>query len=445
MSGNGREAAATPVASRWWAPWALPVTAPPVRDALLEVGTDGRIVALQGSTARHEAAAAGAVILDGCILAPGFVNAHSHIEYASYDAVVDGLDFASWIADHMARKRRLAPEHMRAVAELGAWQSLAGGITCTADASYSGDAAHAMCAAGLRGRVYLEVFSSQDDEAALEEVLARLDALPDGGGIVERGISPHAPYTVSERLYRLVAATGMRWVTHLLESPAEVQCVLTGTGPLAATLRRAGFPPPEWGRSPLSVLRDVLGPSALGVHLVQATPEDLEVLASTGTPVAHCPRSNARLGCGVLDLSAVDRAGVTVALGTDSPASAGPLDMFAEMRAAIELHRAASRDASAPDARRVLEMATVDAAAAIGIDDVGSITPGGWADIVAVAAGPTSDPAATYVLSGSPSLVQLVLVGGREVLGRDRSSLEQAHERATAARELLALPVSGGR
>src|SRR5690606_34833171 len=142
--------------------------------------------------------------------------------------------------------------------------------------------------------------------------------------------------------------TGLPWMTHLLESPDELG-LEHGTGPLADAMRTGGFGVPEWGgRSPLDALADVLGPHVVAVHLAQAGPAQLEVLAQTGAALAHCPRSNARLGCGRLDLATADRAGVLVGLGTDSPSSAGPLDPFAELRCALEVHRAAAGDAGWP-------------------------------------------------------------------------------------------------
>ncbi|MCW2956836.1 MAG: amidohydrolase [Thermoleophilia bacterium] len=427
---------------RWWAPWALPVSAPPARDVLITM-RDGRIAELEPRVPRERAAALEGVVLhDGCVVAPGFVNAHAHLEYAAYDALVDGLPFAAWIGDHMHRKQRLSPEHMRASAELGALTALHAGITTVGDASFSGDSAHAMHAAGLRGRVYLEVFGAFEGaaaEAAVADVAARLAELP-SSDLLTHGISPHAPYTVGEDVYRAVDATGLPWMTHLLESRDEVD-FYRGTGELRATMSTRGFPLPEWSRPPMEALADLLGPHVVGVHLVQATPAQLEILAQAGTAIAHCPRSNARLGCGVLDLAAVDRAGVVVGLGTDSPSSAGPLDPFAEVRSALELHRASAGDATWPDLGRLLRMATADAAAALGYADLGTIDVGAHADLVAVHVGACDDPLAAYLLGAGPSDVNSVLIAGKEVVSRDRTRLETARERAADARHLLALPV----
>lgn len=418
----------------------LPISAQPVAGALIEL-RDGHIEQLRADVSREDAVALGDVeLFDDCVLAPGFVNAHSHLEYAAYDAITDGLAFAEWIADHVQRKRRLAPGHMRASAMLGAWEAAAGGITTLGDASFSGDAAHAMHAVGLRGRVYLEVFGSAGNGDVVKDCLARLEALP-SSPILHHGISPHAPYTVHEDLYRAVAATGLPWMTHLLESADERRMLLEGTGPMVDVLPHRAGETPQWGRSPVRALADILGPHVVAVHLVHADAHDAELLAERGVGIAHCPRSNARLGCGVLDLDRFERAGALLGLGTDSPASAGPLDMFAEMRSALELHRAVGGDATRPDAARVLRMATIDAAQVLGLQGVGELREGGHADIVAIRTGPTRDPVRMVVLGSRTDDVEATMVAGRVIWRRDRNELRHARERAADTRALLDLPV----
>lgn len=427
---------------RWWAPHALAVTAPPARDVLVTI-RDGRIAALDAKVSREQAVELGAVIHDECVIAPGFVNAHAHIEYAAYDALVDGLAFSEWIVDHAHRKRRQSPEQMRAGAVLGATIAAHAGITTIGDASFSGDAAHAMHEVGLRGRVYLEVFGGIDEQESAQTVdaaLERLAALP-SSDLLEHGLSPHAPYTAGEPLIRRVAQTGMRWMTHVLESSDEVAWQ-GGRGALHEALVARGIPAPDWGgRSPLESIADLLDERAMLVHMVQASGRELELVAESGAVVGHCPRSNARLGCGRFDLERADRAGVLVGLGTDSPASAGPIDPFDEMRSALNIHRTAAQDAAWPSTARLLRMATLDAARALGYADVGSLDVDNWADVIAVHVGACDDPLAAYVLGCSPAHVREVLVAGTHVAGRDRNSLDQARERARDARTLLALPV----
>src|SRR5436189_1382251 len=179
------------------ADWVLPVDGPPI-EAGAVVLEDGRIAAVGvaedlGEGTRH----------DDAVIVPGFVNAHSHLEYAVYGGFGDGLgDFAEWITLHIQRKVRIGWDEYVDVAKFGAAQCLASGVTTVGDCSYSGATAVACAELGLRATVYLEVFGA-DPVPALER-FARLRERA-GGAFSDRvrpGGSPHAPYSVSLDLYR---------------------------------------------------------------------------------------------------------------------------------------------------------------------------------------------------------------------------------------------------
>ena len=177
---------------------------------------------------------------------------------------------------------------------------------------------------------------------------------------------------------------------------------------------------PPTGKRAVATLEPVLGagPALRPLRRV-CEPDEIALLAERGVPVAHCPRSNALLGCGIAPLHELRAAGVTVGLGTDSPASTPSFDMFEEMRTAIYgragARAAARRRCSAADA---LRLATIDAARALRIDgQVGTLTPGKRADLAVVSlAGspyhPVEDPAAAVVFGGSPERVLETIVDG---------------------------------
>ena len=162
----------------------------------------------------------------------------------------------------------------------------------------------------------------------------------------------------------------------------------------------------------------MLGPDTVAIHAVLADAADIALLAERDIPVAHCPRSNALLGCGIAPLTELLAAGVRVGLGTDSPSSAIDFDMWAEMRTAIMLQRARTARADALSAQTALELATTRAAAAIGLGDrVGSLTPGKAADLIVLdLAGspflPWDDPVTAAVFGGAPERVALSVVAG---------------------------------
>lgn len=416
------------------ADWVLPVTGPPIADGAVAIDEDGRIAAVGPAAELGE----GERFPEAVIL-PGFVNAHSHLEYAVYTGFGDGLSFGPWIAVHVERKQRIGLEEMEAIARLGAFECLRSGITTVGDASFAGAAATACAELGLRGIVYLEVFGR--DESALarfDEIRERVaPALSDR---VRLGVSPHAPYTCTLEVYRACAELGLPTITHLAESEDETRFLLSGEGPWQDF---AELLVPPLGTTGIRGLAEagLLAPDLVAAHCVQADAEEIALLAEHDVAVAHCPRSNAQLGCGVAPLRDLLDAGVRVGVATDSPASTPSFDMFDEMRAALFAARARERRPDALSAAQALELATLGGARALRMEDeVGSLAPGKRADLTVLSfAGssllPWEDPVTAVVLGGAPERVLATLVSGttRYERGTDRCrELTGAAQRARA-------------
>jgi 5-methylthioadenosine/S-adenosylhomocysteine deaminase len=204
--------------------------------------------------------------------------------------------------------------------------------------------------------------------------------------------------------------------THLAESTNETEWLLHGRGPLEE-IGALLVPPP--GKRPVQALEPVLGPDLLCAHCVDVDDSEIALLAARDVPIAHCPRSNALLGCGIAPLTALRGAGARVGLGTDSPASTPSFDVFDELRAAVYAARAHERRADALGASEALALATIDSARALRLDaDVGTLTAGKRADLTVVSlAGspyhPVEDPAAAVVFGGSPDRVLETIVDGQ--------------------------------
>ncbi len=452
------------------ADWVIPISGPPVvegavlvRDGVIEeVGPAAELRARHpGDTPRA---------FPGSVLMPGLVNTHTHLDYSAFRDFAPPSGFGRWMRRLLLARQKLDSDDYAASALWGAHECVRSGVTCVGDTSFEGwTVARAAGSAGLRARVYLEVFGLDDAElpATMAGLEARLAALRDEclrtPAALEAGISPHAPYTVSARLYQEVAGLAARSqlpvATHVAESPAEVEFLDRGTGAILDAYREAGlqkggrFRPPHL--SPVEYLSGagILGPRTLAVHCVQVDDTDIALLAESGAAVAHCPRSNLRLQCGSAPVAALLASGVTVGLGTDSLSSNESLDMFAEMRAALEVSRArASRGApsdtaeparaGAPalTAKVVLRMATLEGARALGWDHlVGSLEKGKRADLVAVQLaqcepelghGPfPTDPTESLVSRATANDVRMVMVDGhmifesRSPLGDDRAAV----------------------
>jgi len=419
------------------ADWVLPVEGPPIEDGAVAV-EDGRIVGVGPATEFG----AGRRFEDAAIL-PGFVNAHSHLEYAVYAGFGDGLaDFSEWISLHIARKRLIGWDDYLAIAELGAAECLASGITTTGDCSYGGAAAVACARLGLRAIVYLEVFGAEPSD-----VLGQFERLRELSGDafgeqVQPGVSPHAPYTVSPEAYEACASLGLPMATHLSESPAELEYVLRGEGAWAGFRDLLVEPA---GRTGTRLLADLglLGRTVVAAHCTHVDEEEIGLLADSGTGVAHCPRSNAWLGCGIAPLSELRAAGAAVGLGTDSPASTPSFDFFEELRAAVLAARAREQRPDALLAADALELGTLGGARALGLDEeVGSLRPGKQADLTVVSLAespflPWEDPAAALVFGGSPERVLFTLVGGAVRYEKGGMEWHEVRRRAANARSRM--------
>jgi 5-methylthioadenosine/S-adenosylhomocysteine deaminase len=394
------------------ADWVLPVEGAPIEGGAVAI-EDGRIVAVGTAEELGEGTR-----FDEAAIFPGFVNAHSHLEYAVYGGFGDGLgDFAEWIALHIQRKSRIGWDEFVDIARLGAAQCLASGVTTVGDCSYSGGTAVACAELGLRATVYFEVFG-KDVNAALEHFARTRDRVDESlSERVRPGISPHAPYTVSPDLYRACAELNLPLATHISESESEVAYLLRGEGAWGG-YRHLLVEPPGLTGTRLLAEHGLLGPEVVAAHCVVLDDEEIELLAATGTGVAHCPRSNAALGCGVAPLAELRAAGTRVGVGTDSPASAPSFDFFEELRSVVLSARARARRPDVLSAAEALELATLGSARALGLDaEIGSIAPGKRADLAVVSlAGsaylPWEDPAAAVVWGGSPERVLVTYVDG---------------------------------
>ena len=425
------------------ADWVLPIEGPPIEDGAIVV-EDGLIAAVGAAHDLGEGTR-----YDDAVIVPGFVNAHSHLEYAVYGGFGDGLgDFAEWITLHIQRKARIGWDEYVDVAKYGAAHCLASGVTTVGDCSYSGATAVACAELGLRATVYLEVFGA-DPARALEHFAAIRDRVGAAfSARVRPGVSPHAPYSVSIELYEACAELGLPIATHISESPAEVAYLLTGAGAWGAYKDLLVAPPGKTGTYLLAE-HDLLGPNVVAAHCVVLDEDEIGLLASTGTGVAHCPRSNGALGCGVAPLAELRDAGARVGVGTDSPASAPSFDFFEELRSVLLSARARAGRPDVLSTSDVLELGTLGSAHALGLDaEIGSLVPGKRADFVIVSLEgatylPWEDPAGAVVLGGSPDRVIATYVDGEaryEKGGMDWQELTAAAH--SARRAMLAQPAA---
>jgi cytosine/adenosine deaminase-related metal-dependent hydrolase len=387
--------------------------------------------------------------LGDAILVPGLVDAHCHLESSLLGGLLAPAGFGAWLGRFLRLRARIPLEDYAVAARHGALRALRAGTTTLADSGPTGAGAAAMAEVGLGGAVHLEAFGTAEGAeaeraaAAVADAVEALDA--DAGPRVRVGLSPHAPYTVGPALWhalgRQPAVADRPWATHLAESADEDRVVAHGDGPLAEALAAIGFVTGRWdGPDGATLVQRVARAGALrerliAAHCVRLGEDDPATLRDAGVRVAHCPRSNEYLLTGTAPLGAVRAAGLAVGLGTDSPASGGDYDVRAEARACARVH------GGALGADELLRMATLGSAEALGLDDeVGSLTPGKRADLVALRpAAPAGDDPAGAALAAT-TRVEAVIAGGEVLLSGGRPLLAAAEAidaRAREARERL--------
>lgn len=422
---------------RYHARWVLPVSAPAFENGTVAVA-NGRITYVGN---RDGAPRGDDVDLGNALLLPGLVNVHTHLELTVLRGFLEDLDFTRWIMRlNQVKRAVLDRERMLDAARLGLVEGIRSGITTYADTCDTGVAFDAMLEAGVRGIMYQEVFGPDPSvcSASLADLRAKIDSYrPRETPLVRVGVSPHAPYTVSDSLYAAVSeyavSEKLPVAVHIAESEVERELVERGEGAFAAGLRRRGISVGPRASSSIHLLDRVgiLGTRPLLIHCVRVAAGDIDLLSGREFAVAHCPVSNAKLGHGTAPLIELLAASATVGLGTDSVASNNRMDLLAEARAAVLAQRARLGRHDVLCAKDALFLATLGGARALGIDaEVGSLEAGKSADLAAfpldACSQPVHDPEATavFALPGVPAT--LVTVAGRELL-RDGKLLSADH------------------
>ncbi len=408
--------------------WVVPITSPPVMNGVVAV-EDGIIVYVGPAS---DAPIASDHDLGDAVLLPGLINAHTHLELTAMRGFLEALHFDEWI-DTLRRARTavLDDAMLLDAARLGLIEGLEHGVTSYADTSASGVTAQAMHECGVRGIVYQEVFGPDPAacDAMMVELRTRVDTLSAAAtDLVRIGVSPHAPYTVSDELYRAVADYARNCdlpiAMHIAESGDEQALVMSGTGPFADRLGRRGIRTPARARSPIALLERLgaLLPNALLIHAVTLDADDVRTIVSAGACVAHCPVSNAKFGHGIAPLVRLLDAGIPVGLGSDSVASNNRMDILDEARTALLMQNARSGTPQAVSAETALELATIGGARALGLaGSVGSLDVGKSADLAAfkldsTRATPTENPVAALVFALGGARAHLVTVAGRHLV-----------------------------
>ena len=408
--------------SIYCANWVLPVATAPIENGAVAI--DGsRIVGVgpQASIidrfpdARSEQ-------FGEAVLIPGLVNTHTHLELTALRGYLENeeRDFFAWLRKlTLARLERMTPDDIRVSATWGACEAARAGITCVGDASDSAlMSMQALKDVGLRGVVFQESFGPDprlvnENFEKLKTKVSELRAVEDE--LVRVGVSPHSPYTVCGPQLELIAefarAEKLPLMMHAAESAAEDMFVREGCGIFAEGLAKRAI---EWKAPRVSTIQylkqlGVLDVQPLLAHCIRVDDADIDTLRETGSKVAHCPKSNAKLGHGHAPFAKFLQSQLAVGFGSDSVASNNTCDLLDEARFAVLLSRATHADITIT-ASQALEVATFG----------GQLKEGAQADLVALSLSgvhqtPNYDPTATAIFSSSGRDVLMTVIAGREV------------------------------
>ena len=396
--------------------WIIPVDPPAT------VLADHAIVVMDGhiremlpiDASRERYPVARRTALPGHALIPGLINLHTHAAMTLMRGLADDRALMDWLQNHIwpVETRLVSSDFVRDGTLLACAEMLRGGITCFNDMYFHPEAAgRAALAAGMRaalGVIVIEMPSAYaaDAQDYISKGLATRDELRNER-LLSFCIAPHAPYTVGDKAFERIAmlqgVLDLPLHIHLHETRDEVEQSLArhGARPLAR-LQKFGL----------------VDANLIAVHAVHLDEKEMALLASAGCHVAHCPSSNLKLASGIAAPARLLQAGVNVGLGTDGAASNNRLDVFTEMRMAALLAKGSAGDPTVLPAHTALEMATVRAARALGIDDrVGTLAPGKCADMTAVDLGalelqPCYDPVSHLVYAAGREHVSHVWVDG---------------------------------
>ncbi len=394
------------------AAWLCPIDRPPIKNGILDID-GGRIVGIREGGTGNRVSSTGSRLpapasrdLGNVVILPGLINAHTHLELSWLrNRVPPASSFTAWVKTLFALRRPdqvMTPELIAPIDDAIREMQMFGTIA-VGDISNSLAAVEPMRKANLRGVVFHELLGFKARDGSLIEASNEQREAASKHGL-RLSLAPHAPYSTSVELFKAIreavnASDCPLMSVHLGESPEEVELLEKGSGPWRDMLESIGAWREDWTVprcGPVEFLEQhgVIDAHTLVVHGVQFGDVALARLRALGATLVTCPRSNQWVGVGYPPIERFYRSGVAVAIGTDSLASVEDLNLFAELKMMRTL-------APAVPARTLLESATLVGARALRLDhELGTLSRGKAAAVLAITVPPALDDVEEYLLSG---------------------------------------------
>ena len=393
-------------------------------DKILDVGNSERL--------KKEYKTDIVVEASGMAVLPGLINTHVHL----YQNLLKGLNDDSALVEWL--KRTLYPlRHVESKkvmsgdfrvgyygALMACLEMIRSGTTCFVSMDEPNPwICRAIEETGIRGFYGITLRDRWTPKDAMLPIEKQLEIATETirkwhgseGGRIKCMIAPTTPFACSEELLleseKMSDKFGLRLSIHISETPYEVKLVKK-----------------EKGRRPVEFLDKInfLSPKVLAAHCIWVSEKEIKILKEREVKVSHNPESNMKLGSGVAPIPRMLKEGITVSLATDGAASNDNLDMFEAIRTSALLHKLASQDPSVISAEKVMQMATIDAARAIGEENrIGSIEAGKKADLILINLKkphlqPIHDVVKTLVYCANGSDVEMTIVDGKIILKNGR-------------------------
>jgi 5-methylthioadenosine/S-adenosylhomocysteine deaminase len=413
------------------------------RDTQIEDGAlaiDGDTIVGTGKSEELKKQFAGRSLINASnhLIMPGLVNGHTHAAMTCFRGIADDLELMTWLNDYIfpLEAKHVDPELAYWGSLLACTEMIKSGTTTFCDMYvFEEETARAAKQSGMRcllGEGLLD-FPSPNAATPADGLACtrKLIETWTGDPLVNIIVHPHSLYACSPSLLaeaKMIADEhNLPYALHLLENQAERQQLEE-----------------KFSKRVLEFLKETgyLTERFLAYHCVALDDEDIRILADHGCKVIHTPESNMKLGSGVAPIPAMLKAGITVGLGTDGPASNNTLDLFSEMDMAAKLHKVAGLDPTVMDAKTVIRMATCEGAKALGLGTItGSLEAGKKADIIILDIHrphltPLYREYSQLVYAAGAADVDTVIINGRPVMENRRLLTRDEKEVMMNVREI---------
>lgn len=320
--------------------------------------------------------------LENRLLMPSLLNMHNHLAMVLFRGMADDLDLSDWLQNNIwqAEAKWVSEDFVREGTKVAIAEMMLSGTSFCSDMYFFPEiVAEVAKSIGFRMQIAAPIidFPNAWSQSA-NEAIEKIDALYkkyEKDEFISIALGPHSPYTLSDKSFLLIKNymkknPKIKLHIHLHETAEEVENSLK-----------------EFGKRPIKRLADlkILSSRVQAVHLTQVNDEDLAILLENKVNVIHCAKSNLKLASGFSPVEKMRKAGLKIALGTDSAASNNSLNMFSELQSASLLAKGVAKDAKALPAFNALEAVTKNASEILGLKDkLGELKIGAFADVCAI-------------------------------------------------------------